>query len=204
MLRIARSGGLRRARGGRGSGLSDTPQDRRGGGVVAAKWGAAPCRSRAYRRSRRSRPPGRAGSDFTRALRTGDDPVLARIESGKILLDVRTVPGRDPGWSRQCIGSSTKMSAAVETYPGLLRSRGLHPVNLPLLGTACVRPIHRRRLAALSTSPGILLRASCADGGRRSGARSARCSSRSSPKFQVLPCPASRSRANGAAACASR
>ena len=39
-------------------------------------------------------PRGRAES-FARALRTGDDPVLARIESGKILLDMRTVPGRD-------------------------------------------------------------------------------------------------------------
>jgi len=39
-------------------------------------------------------PRGRAET-LARALRLGPDPVLARIEAGRVLLDVRTVPGRD-------------------------------------------------------------------------------------------------------------
>ena len=41
-----------------------------------------------------SAPRGRAEA-LARALRLGPDPVLARIESGRLLLDLRTVPGRD-------------------------------------------------------------------------------------------------------------
>ncbi|HYJ33976.1 MAG TPA: L-seryl-tRNA(Sec) selenium transferase [Candidatus Binatia bacterium] len=39
-------------------------------------------------------PRGRAET-LARALRLGPDPVLARIEAGRVLLDMRTVPGRD-------------------------------------------------------------------------------------------------------------
>jgi L-seryl-tRNA(Ser) seleniumtransferase len=43
------------------------------------------------------RPSSGKVEDLARALRTGPDPVLGRIESGRLLLDLRTVsPGEIP------------------------------------------------------------------------------------------------------------
>jgi L-seryl-tRNA(Ser) seleniumtransferase len=37
----------------------------------------------------------RGAEALARALRTGSDPVIGRIESGRLLLDLRTVPDHD-------------------------------------------------------------------------------------------------------------
>ena len=39
--------------------------------------------------------PQRGAEALARALRTGPEPVLGRIESGRLLLDLRTVSDRD-------------------------------------------------------------------------------------------------------------